>query len=99
MFLQPMTTIALLTLEIHIPHAQSLKYKRMVVRRLKDRLRSKFNVAVSETDHQELWQRAALSVVTVGSDEEYARQTLQLSLEESERSAPECVVQGNIEIV
>jgi hypothetical protein len=71
----------------------------MVVRRLKDRLRSKFNVAVSETDHQELWQRAALSVVTVGSDEEYARQTLQLSLEESERSAPECIVQGNIEIV
>jgi len=99
MFLQPMTTIALLTLEIHIPHAQSLKDKRMVVRRLKDRLRSKFNVAVSETDHQELWQRAALSVVTVGSDEEYARQTLQLSLEESERSAPECIVQGNIEIV
>jgi uncharacterized protein YlxP (DUF503 family) len=94
-----MTTIALLTLEIHIPHAQSLKDKRMVVRRLKDRLRSKFNVAVSETDHQDLWQRAALSVVTVGSDEEYARQTLQLSLEESERSAPECIVQGNIEIV
>jgi uncharacterized protein YlxP (DUF503 family) len=94
-----MTTIALLTLEIHIPHAQSLKDKRMVVRRLKDRLRSKFNVAVSETDHQDLWQRATLSIVTVGSDEEYARQTLQLSLEESERSAPECVIQGNIEIV
>jgi uncharacterized protein YlxP (DUF503 family) len=94
-----MTTIALLTLEIHIPHAQSLKDKRMVVRRLKDRLRSKFNVAVSETDHQDLWQRANLSIVTVGSDEEYARQTLQLSLEESERSAPECIVQGNIEIV
>ena len=35
----------------------------------------------------------------VGSDEEYARQTLQLALEESERSAPECIVQGNIEIV
>jgi uncharacterized protein YlxP (DUF503 family) len=94
-----MTTIALLTLEIHIPHAQSLKDKRMVVRRLKDRLRSKFNVAVSETDHQDLWQRAALSVATIGSDEEYVRQTLQLSLEEAERSAPECIVQGNIEIV
>jgi uncharacterized protein len=94
-----MVTIALLTLDIHIPHAQSLKDKRMVVRRLKDRLRSKFNVSVSETDHQDLWQRATISVATVGSDQEYARQTLQLSLEESERSAPECVVQGNIEIV
>jgi ribosome-binding factor A len=37
----------------------------MIVRRLKDRLRSKFNVAVAETDHQELWQRAVISVTTV----------------------------------
>ena len=96
---KPMVTIALLTLDIHIPHAQSLKDKRMVIRSLKDRLRSKFNVSVAETDHQDLWQRAMLSVATVGSDEAYARQTLQLSLEEAERSAPECIVQGNIEIV
>ena len=94
-----MVTIALLTLDIHIPHAQSLKDKRMVIRSLKDRLRSKFNVSIAETDHQDLWQRAMLSVATVGSDEAYARQTLQLSLEEAERSAPECIVQGNIEIV
>ena len=71
----------------------------MVVRRLKDRLRSKFNVSVAETDHQDLWQRAAISVTTVNSDEQYARQTLQLALEEAERSVPECIVQGNIEIV
>ena len=94
-----MIIIALLTLEVHIPHAQSLKDKRMIVRRLKDRLRSKFNVAVAETDHQDLWQRATISVATVASDEAYARQAMQLSLEEAERSAPECTVQGNIEIV
>jgi len=94
-----MVVIALLTIDIHIPHAQSLKDKRMVLRRLKDRLRSKFNVSVSEVDHQDLWQRSKISVVTVGSDNEYVRQTLALALEEVERSAPECVVQGNIEIV
>ena len=94
-----MVVIALLTLDIHIPHAQSLKDKRMIVRRVKDRLRSKFNVSVSEVDHQELWQRSQVSVVTVGSDDEYVRQTLKLALEEAERSVPECVVQGNIEIV
>lgn len=71
----------------------------MVVRRLKDRLRSKFNVSVAETDHQDLWQRAAISVTAVGSDEQYVRGALQLALEEAERSAPECIVQGNIEIV
>ena len=94
-----MVVIALLTIDIHIPHAQSLKDKRMVLRRLKDRLRSKFNVSVSEVDHQDLWQRSQMSVVTVGSDNDYVRQTLALALEEAERSAPECVVQGNIEIV
>jgi uncharacterized protein YlxP (DUF503 family) len=66
---------------------------------VKDRLRSKFNVSVSEVDHQELWQRSQVSVVTVGSDAEYVQQTLKLALDEAERSAPECVVQGNIEIV
>jgi uncharacterized protein YlxP (DUF503 family) len=94
-----MTTIALLTLDVHLPDAQSLKDKRMVVRRVKDRLRAKFNVAVAETDHQDLWQRAQISVTTIASDETYSRQTLQLALEEAERSAPECTVQGNIEIV
>ena len=94
-----MTVIALLTLDIHIPHAQSLKDKRMVVRRLKDRLRSKFNVSVSEVDHQDLWQRSQVSVVTVGSDDAYVRQALALALEEAARCSPECVVQGNIEIV
>jgi len=94
-----MVTIALLTLDVHLPNAQSLKDKRMSVRRIKDRLRSKFNVSISETDHQDLWQRATISVATIASDEAYARQTLQLSLEEAERSSPECIVQGNIEIV
>jgi len=94
-----MVVIALLTLDIHIPHAQSLKDKRMIVRRVKDRLRSKFNVAVSEVEHQDLWQRSQVSVVTVGSDDSYVQQMLKLALEEAERSAPECVVQGNIEIV
>jgi uncharacterized protein YlxP (DUF503 family) len=94
-----MIVIALLTLDIHVPHAQSLKDKRMVVRRIKDRLRSKFNVAVAEVDHQELWQRAQISVVSVGADENYVRQTLQLSLEDAERNAPECTIQGSIEVI
>ena len=94
-----MIVIALLTLDIHIPHAQSLKDKRMAIRRLKDRLQSKFNVAVSETDHQELWQRTQISVVTVGPDETFLQKVLQEAAEEAERIAPECMIQSNIEIV
>jgi len=94
-----MIVIALLTLDIHIPHAQSLKDKRMVVRSLKDRLRAKFNVSVSEVDHQDLWQRSQVSVVTVGSDEAFLQKVLQGAAEEAERIAPECMIQSNIEIV
>jgi len=94
-----MVVIALLTLDIHIPHAQSLKDKRMVVRSLKDRLRTKFNVSVSEDDHQDLWQRSQVSVVTVGSDEKFLHKVLEEAAEEAERIAPECTIQSNIEIV
>jgi uncharacterized protein YlxP (DUF503 family) len=94
-----MVVIALLTLDIHIPHAHSLKEKRTVVRSLKDRLRTKFNVAVSEVDHHDLWQRSQVSVVTVGSDEKFLHKVLEEAAEEAERIAPECTIQSNIEIV
>ena len=96
---EKMIVIALLTLDIHIPHAQSLKDKRMIVRSLKDRLRAKFNVSVSEVDHQDLWQRAQLGVVTVGSDEKFLQKVLEEASEAAERIAPDCIIQSNIEIV
>jgi len=71
----------------------------MVVRSLKDRLRAKFNVAVSEVDHQELWQRSQLSVVTVGSDESFLHKVLEQAAEDAERTAPECTIHSNIEII
>ena len=57
--------IGLLTLEIHISDARSLKDKRQVLRSLKDRLRARFNVAVAELEHQELWQRSRVGVVSI----------------------------------
>ena len=63
--------IAFLTLEIHIEAAHSLKDKRHVVRSLKDRLRANFNVAVSELDHNDLWQRATIGVVSISDSRDY----------------------------
>ena len=71
----------------------------MVVRSMKDRLRTKFNVSVSEVDHQDLWQRSQISVVTVGSDERFLHNMLEQAAAEAERIAPECTIQSNIEIV
>ena len=63
--------VALLTLELHIEGAHSLKDKRQVLRSLQDRLRGQFNVAVAELDHTDLWQRATLGVVSVSDSRDY----------------------------
>lgn len=53
--------------ELVIYNAQSLKEKRSVLQRLLTRLKQKFNVAVSEVDHQNVWQRTTIAIVTVAS--------------------------------
>jgi uncharacterized protein YlxP (DUF503 family) len=88
--------VAVLHVEIHIPYAQSLKDKRMVLRRLKDRLAA-FNVAVAEVAHQELWQRAGLGVVTVASSEDMADKTMSSVMDEIERLEPGLVTQHRVE--
>lgn len=72
-----MPTVGVLTLELHLHESHSLKDKRHVVKSLKDRLRHKFNVAVSEIDHQDLWQRGVVAAVTVSGDRVHAEQVLQ----------------------
>jgi len=76
--------------------AQSLKDKRMVLRRVKDRLRA-HNVAVAEVAHQDLWQRAGLGIVTVGSSDEAAGSTLSAVLSEIERIEPGLVTAHQLE--
>jgi uncharacterized protein len=77
--------VGLLTLEIHIEYAQSLKDKRHVLRSLKDRLRAHYNVAVAELAHQELWQRARIGIVTISADAKHLEESLNAIAAESER--------------
>jgi uncharacterized protein len=60
--------ITLLTIELLIPWAQSLKDKRSAVHGLKGRLRARFNASVAEVDHQDKWQRAVIAVCLLGND-------------------------------
>ncbi|HEX5215448.1 MAG TPA: DUF503 domain-containing protein [Vicinamibacterales bacterium] len=89
-------TVALLSLELFLPMSQSLKEKRMVLRRLKDRLGA-MNVAVAEIAHQDVWQRAGLGIVTVASADKVAEETLNGALREIERLEPGLVTRTQIE--
>jgi len=81
---------------LFIPTSQSLKDKRLVVRRLKDRLGA-MNVAIAEVAHQDLWQRAGLGVVTVASSDRVAEQTLMSVMQEIERLEPGLVTQSQVD--
>jgi uncharacterized protein YlxP (DUF503 family) len=68
--------IGLLTLELHFPGARSLKDKRQTLRSFEQRVRNRFNVSVAEVEHQDLWQRATVAVVSVNTDQVHLEQTL-----------------------
>jgi uncharacterized protein YlxP (DUF503 family) len=72
-----MAAIGVITFELRLDGAQSLKDKRHYVKGLKDRLRSKFNVAVAEIAYQEVWQHGLVSAVTVSPDRPHAERVLQ----------------------
>jgi uncharacterized protein YlxP (DUF503 family) len=76
--------VGLLTLELHIQHAQSLKDKRQVLRSLKERLRAKFNVAVAELEYHDTWQRSVVGVVTISNEEHHVQESLQQVLAEAD---------------
>ncbi len=57
--------VAICILELYIPGVNSLKAKRQVVRSLTQRLRNRFNVSITETGNQDLWQRVELGMAVV----------------------------------
>jgi uncharacterized protein YlxP (DUF503 family) len=90
--------VGVLSVELFIPHAQSLKDKRMVLRSIKDRIR-KFNVAVAEVEHQDKWQRAGLGIVAIATSTEHVDRELAAVADEIERVEPGLVTRTEIEFL
>lgn len=63
--------VAVLTLEIRIENAHSLKDRRQVVRSLKEKLRNGFNISVAEMDEAVMWQSATIGVVAISGSRDY----------------------------
>jgi uncharacterized protein YlxP (DUF503 family) len=91
--------VGLLTLELYIAEAQSLKDKRQVLRSLKDRLRAHFNVAVAELDFEDTWQRSVVGVVTLSNEERHVAEALQKVLAEADNILGPIVVGHSVEIL
>lgn len=65
-----------MTWELHLAACQSLKDKRQILQSLKARLHNEFNVSAAETAHQDLWQRAEITVCVVSTDRRHAEDVL-----------------------
>jgi len=69
-------TVGIARLALFIGASHSLKDKRMVLRRIKDLVRQKFNVSIAEVAENDLWQRAVLGLAVVGNDRRFVDSAL-----------------------
>ncbi|GAA0332138.1 DUF503 family protein [Bacillus carboniphilus] len=69
------------TIECMIYDARSLKEKRAVLQRIMTRLKQTFNIAVAEVEHQDVWQRTTIAIVTVNSSHVTAEKEIQRALQ------------------
>ncbi len=90
--------VGVLTLEIQIPYSHSLKEKRAVLRKMRDRLRARFNVAVAELDHQDVWQHATLGVVSISNSQPLLESLFRQVLAEAENILGDDVSSHELEI-
>lgn len=84
--------IGVLTVEIAIDSARSLKDKRAVLNRLKAVVQRKFNVSIAEIDAQDVWNLACLGVAVVTNEQRYANRVL-CKVVELVDSARDCVLE------
>jgi uncharacterized protein YlxP (DUF503 family) len=91
--------VALGTIELHLPDVDSLKGKRHVLKGLKERVRAKFEVAVAEVDHHDIWQRATLAVACVSHDSRHANEVVSKAMDFIEANVDGEVIETSVEIL
>lgn len=63
-------------LELRLPSCSSLKEKRQIIKSIKDRTCSRFNISIAEINHHDLWQRATLGIACVSQTSYQAKKIL-----------------------
>ena len=86
-------------LELRIPESASLKGKRQILRSIKDRVRSRFNVSIAEVGYLEEWQRATLAVACVSNEAKMVDEMLSKIVDLIERHGVALLVDYDIDVV
>lgn len=68
--------VGTLSIRMAIRSSRSLKDKRRIIKSLKDRIRNRFNVSISETGAQDNLKSSIIGVAMIGTDRQYVNSTL-----------------------
>ncbi len=91
--------VVLGTVELHLPDVDSLNGKRHVLRGLKEKVRARFDVAVAEVDHHDVWQRATLAVAAVSHDSRHANEVVSKAVDFIEAHVDGTVIGVSVEVL
>jgi len=69
--------LILCTLDIYLPYSHSLKEKRNFIHKVKDGIKHRYNVSISEVDYSDKWQRTKLALAYVSKDGNKIKRTFQ----------------------
>jgi uncharacterized protein YlxP (DUF503 family) len=70
-------TVGIARVTLFVAGSHSLKEKRVVLRRVKDLVRQKFNVSIAEVGgDNDVWQRGVLGLAVVGNDRRHVESQL-----------------------
>ena len=91
--------VGICQLDVRIPENHSLKDKRHVLRKLMDRVRNQFNVAISEVGDNDLWQRAQIGICTVSNDRRHINSSLDKVIDFIEKMYLVEIIHSEMEIL
>ena len=91
--------VGAMKIHLEITDSASLKDKRMVLKGLKDRIRNRFNVSISEIDHHDKWQRSTLGVAVVSHDKKFIDSVLNKVMNHIEETRSVLILDTEIEVL
>ena len=68
--------VGVMTVSMHLPGVASLKDKRHIVKSVIGRLQSRFNISISEVEHQDSHTSAVLGLAVVSNERAFIDQQL-----------------------
>jgi uncharacterized protein YlxP (DUF503 family) len=90
--------VGIVVAELHFPEGESLKTKRMSLRKMRDILTRRYGATFAEVGYQDLWQRSRVVFAVAASDARTLDDTVDAALRYME-SQDWQLVQARVEVV